>query len=310
MAFGSSTGPERALPVELRVPPDRGQRRPQLMAGVGGELPHLLLGLQARAEGLLDPVQHRVDRPRQPAGLVIVIGIGHPRGQVAAAGDQVRGPGHLAQRRQTAADQPAAAERDQREQHRAGDQLGAHQAADLAGDGGHGAPDEDDVPPHGQRRVGGPAGGDDPAPDHPQRRLAGHREVERLVAGGQGAQVGHDVVVGLPAQGAEHADQLGGGPGAWRQLAGGTGARQQVRGGEAVRRRGDQGDRLPGGQLELRVELILLELAEREAADHPHHHQEDGGQRDQAGQQAGAQGQRPAALGCPRAGRGHGRRRL
>ena len=175
--------PERALPVQLRVTADGRQRRPELVAGVGGELPYLLLGPQPGAEGLLDPVQHRVDRPGQPADLLPVIGIGHPRGQVAVAGDQVGGARHPVQRGETAADQPAAARRQQRQQRSAGDQLGDDQAADLARDVAHGAAEEDEVP---AERGAGAADGEvgrgdhDRAPDHPQRRLAAHRQVERL----------------------------------------------------------------------------------------------------------------------------------
>ncbi|MNI42565.1 hypothetical protein D3C73_968640 [compost metagenome] len=40
---------------------DRGERRAQLMGGVGGEPPHLLLGLTLIAEGNLQPLQHPVE---------------------------------------------------------------------------------------------------------------------------------------------------------------------------------------------------------------------------------------------------------
>jgi hypothetical protein len=54
----------------------------------------------------------------------MVTGIGHPGGQVAPAGDHVGGARHPVQRRQAPADQPAAAQREQRQQDRPGDQLG------------------------------------------------------------------------------------------------------------------------------------------------------------------------------------------
>jgi hypothetical protein len=56
------TGPERVRPVQLRVAPDGGQRGTQLVRGIRGELPDLLLRAQPGAEGLLDLLQHRVDR--------------------------------------------------------------------------------------------------------------------------------------------------------------------------------------------------------------------------------------------------------
>ena len=61
---------QRALPVQLGVTADGGQRGAQLVRGVGGELAHLLLGAQARAERLLDPVEHGVDgRPSRPTSV-------------------------------------------------------------------------------------------------------------------------------------------------------------------------------------------------------------------------------------------------
>ena len=58
-------GAERALPVQLGVAADGGQRGAQLVRGVGGELAHLLLRAQPRAERLLDPVEHGVDGRRR-----------------------------------------------------------------------------------------------------------------------------------------------------------------------------------------------------------------------------------------------------
>ena len=107
---GQLLGAERALPVQLGVAADSRERRAQLVRGVGGELAHLLLRSQPGAERLLDPVEHRVDRRPEPADLGLVVGVGHPGGQVAARGDLVGGSGHLVERFQAAPDEPLAAE--------------------------------------------------------------------------------------------------------------------------------------------------------------------------------------------------------
>jgi hypothetical protein len=86
-----------ALPVVLGVAADRGQRGPQLVAGVCDELPHPRLGapggllrLGASPEGGLDLSQHGIKRPAEPAYLGPRVTIGDPAGQVAA-GDRGRG---------------------------------------------------------------------------------------------------------------------------------------------------------------------------------------------------------------------------
>jgi hypothetical protein len=67
---------DRALPVQLGEAPDGGERRAQLVAGVGDEAPHLLLraaggrlGRLAGAERGLDLLQHAVERQAQPPHL-------------------------------------------------------------------------------------------------------------------------------------------------------------------------------------------------------------------------------------------------
>src|SRR5215469_3370914 len=102
---------ERTLAIELGVTADRRKRRAKLVRGVSGEFADLLLGPQPRAERLLYPVQHRVDRGAEPANFGLVVGFWHPRGQVALRGDLIGGPGHLVQRDETAADKPLTCER-------------------------------------------------------------------------------------------------------------------------------------------------------------------------------------------------------
>ena len=69
-----------ALAVELGEAADRGQRRPQLVAGVGDEAAHPVLGAAGLRlggllgpEGALDPGEHAVERRRQPADLGPVV---------------------------------------------------------------------------------------------------------------------------------------------------------------------------------------------------------------------------------------------
>ena len=94
-----------ALPVQLGEAPDGGQGRAQLVAGVGHEAPHPVLGAPGRLlgaagaglgggpgpEGRLDLGQHGVEGPAEPADLGARVAVGHPAGQVAG-GDR---PGRL-----------------------------------------------------------------------------------------------------------------------------------------------------------------------------------------------------------------------
>ena len=86
-----------ALPVQLGEAPDGGQGRAQLVAGVGDEAPHPVLGAPGRLlgpagaglgggpgpEGRLDLGQHGVEGPAEPADLGAGVAVGHPPGQVA-----------------------------------------------------------------------------------------------------------------------------------------------------------------------------------------------------------------------------------
>ena len=82
----------RTLPVQLGEAPDRRERRAQLVAGVGDEPPHALLGAAGAGlgaglgpEGPLDLLEHGVERPAEPAHLGAGVVVGHAAGQVAAA---------------------------------------------------------------------------------------------------------------------------------------------------------------------------------------------------------------------------------
>ena len=194
---------ERALPVQLGVAADGRQRGAQLVRGVRGELADLLLGPQPGAERLLDPVQHGVDRPAQPAHLGAVVGIRHPRGQVALGGDPLRGARHLAERGQAAADQPAPAHREQQDQRPAGDQLGDHDAPDLIGDGVDRAGDEHDrVRPAAtamQHHADGPQPRPAVHPRHGERVAA--QEVPGVVGGDHAAYRGDQFLGGRAGAG-------------------------------------------------------------------------------------------------------------
>ena len=275
------------------------------MGRVRGELPHLVLRPQPRAESLLDAVEHRVDRGGESAGLLAAAGVGHPRREVTAAGDHVGGARHPVKRSEAAADQPASADGEQGEQHPPGDQLRQHKAADMAAHVAHWAADKDDGRAW-RRDAGGRQGDGNRPPGDAQCWRAVRREVERLVAGGQPSHVREHAAGRLAGHPVEQRLQFGRDRRARRELTRGAGSQRQVSGGEAVSSLGDLPDRLPGREPELGVELVLLEPAEHHRAHHAHHHEEHRGQRDQADQQPGAQRQRPA----PPPRRGHGGRRL
>ena len=75
--------PLRAAREELRVGPDRRERSPQLVQGVGDKAAELLLGGGAHLERSLDLAQHRVQREAQASHLGPVVGVLDPLGEVA-----------------------------------------------------------------------------------------------------------------------------------------------------------------------------------------------------------------------------------
>ena len=80
----------RAPSEELCVGRDRRDRRAQLVRGVRDELPESRFGRpeaplrgESGSERGLDPGEHHVEGPRQPADLGVVVLAGHPLGEVA-----------------------------------------------------------------------------------------------------------------------------------------------------------------------------------------------------------------------------------
>ena len=130
LGAGHGRGPglgvlEPAPAVELGVAPDGGDRRPQLVGGVGHEPPQPVLGRGAGGEGVLDVGQHRVEGDAQLAGLGAGIGLGHPLREVAGPDGRGRGR-HPLDRPHPEAEHPQG---DQRQQ---GEDQG--RGADLDGD--------------------------------------------------------------------------------------------------------------------------------------------------------------------------------
>ncbi len=95
MARSRSSGtPIGAAGEQLRVGPDGGERRPELVGGIRDEPAEPLLGGGLGVEGRLDPAEHRVEREPQPPDLGAPLGAFHPPGQIAG-GD---GCGRIADR--------------------------------------------------------------------------------------------------------------------------------------------------------------------------------------------------------------------
>ena len=91
---------------QLGVAADRGQRRAQLVRGVGDEAPQAILAGLALAEGPLEAVEHRVERDAQAADLGARVRRLDAVGEVAA-GDRARRVPHAIQRQQADAhDEP------------------------------------------------------------------------------------------------------------------------------------------------------------------------------------------------------------
>ena len=84
---------------QLGVAADRGQRRAQLVRGVGDEAPQAILAGLALAEGPLEAVEHRVERDAEAADLGPRVGRLDAVGEVAA-GDRARRVAHAVERQQ------------------------------------------------------------------------------------------------------------------------------------------------------------------------------------------------------------------
>ena len=97
---GEVVGPRVGAAAEqLRVAPDRRDRRPQLVRGVADEPPQALLRGAALVERRLDLGQHRVERGAELADLGVVVGGLHPARQVAGR-DRAGGLAHRLERPQ------------------------------------------------------------------------------------------------------------------------------------------------------------------------------------------------------------------
>ena len=116
---------------QLRIPTDRGERGAQLVAGVGDELAYPLLALLALVEGVVDVVEHLVERGADLTDLGASVGVlrRDPLDDVDLAlgqrkvRDSGRRGGDAVERAEVAPDQPHAADADDDEtrQHSAGD---------------------------------------------------------------------------------------------------------------------------------------------------------------------------------------------
>ena len=97
---GEVVGPRVGAAAEqLRVPPDRRDRRPQLVRGVADEPPQALLRGAALVERRFDLGQHRVERGAELADLSVVVGGLHPARQVPGR-DRAGGLAHRLERPQ------------------------------------------------------------------------------------------------------------------------------------------------------------------------------------------------------------------
>ena len=107
-----------AAAEELRIGAHRGERRPQLVRGVGDEAPEPALRLLPRAEGRFDVAEHRVERKAEPTHLGPLLGALDAAPEVAG-GDRSRGRFDRVERAQPDPHDPEP-ERCERRQHRRG----------------------------------------------------------------------------------------------------------------------------------------------------------------------------------------------
>ena len=103
-------GRECSLAKKLGVAAQGGQRRAQLVGGVGDEATEPRLPRGSLLDAGLDLPQHLVERGSQPAQLCLWIGVRHPSAEVAG-GDRRRGLDHTVDRTQPVPDHPPARQR-------------------------------------------------------------------------------------------------------------------------------------------------------------------------------------------------------
>ena len=113
---------QRVLAEQLGVALDRGERRAQLVGGVGQEAAQPFLGSGTLGERRLDLGEHAVERPPEPRDLRGAVARLDPPGEVAR-GDGVRLARHVLERAQPAPDHDGDHHHQQDEQtHGQGDQ--------------------------------------------------------------------------------------------------------------------------------------------------------------------------------------------
>ena len=135
IAFAMSCGLRRGAHAEqLGVAADRGQRRAQLVRGVGEEAAQAVLARLALAEGVLDLAEHRVEREAEAADLGARVRRADAAREVAG-GDRAGGRADAVERPQAEADQqPGEARRARATTARDHDQLDVAQARERLRD--------------------------------------------------------------------------------------------------------------------------------------------------------------------------------
>jgi hypothetical protein len=268
---GQVLGPVGGAATEqFGVAPDGGQRRAQLVAGVGHEAAQPVLGRRPLAEGRLDLAQHGVQRQPEPADLGVGLGRLHPAGEVAA-GDVAGGGGDALQGSQA---EPHDRQRqDGQEQQDTGgeDQLDAHQPVqglvELGGGEGH--------VEHGPVRAGG---GQHPVAGLAVRRPDGRQPVP--VPGGVGQFRGRPRRLGVLRGGFAGPAQL-----AERAAGDHRPARGQAPGEPLALSEFVEDRRQAGG--ELGIEPVAQVVGQRLVDPHAAGRQPDDGQGQQTGHQPG-----------------------
>ena len=120
---------EPSQPVELGVAANRGDRRPQLVRRVGEEATEALLRRATLAERLLDPLQHRVQRSAELAGLGAGRRCRDPHREVAG-GHLGRRARHLSQRSDAESHHPPRDQPEQQQHQEARHRQHPHEPAD------------------------------------------------------------------------------------------------------------------------------------------------------------------------------------
>ncbi|GAA3152607.1 hypothetical protein GCM10020001_090150 [Nonomuraea salmonea] len=201
---GIGAGP--AVPVQLGVPPDGGERGAQLVRGVGEEAAQALLGAFALVQGLAQAAEHDVQRPAQPARLGARVAVGDPPVQLARRDGGGRAF-HAGERAQAEADHGQRHRAQQRQHEDAGRRLDEQEPAYGAAVGLQG------------ERDGGPVAvgqAHDHGPPLGAARHVGHGEgAARRVGEQAGGHVGAVAAAGQPpydrARPGEHGDPEQGG---------------------------------------------------------------------------------------------------